>query len=415
MHSKKLTGLLPCLLLLCTACDTEIETITEVIKEVVPEVVIEEQLNPYNPKLSADSLVYNEIPEENKRLILQVDEPNSTVVNSSLRRFNTREIIRLLRADEQTLRLTSYSPLPVEKIDVYCRLNRVQGLDEEFLLFSVDSLPGFGELEYRPAFTQDTAVYRTESGRYLSFHQPYIDEGDITLTIRTDDAHYARLMRIKPSWTCYFSNYSNAGASWREMKAIYAREWVAIVTNLAYMVSMPEFEEVLNNYSTVMGGDLYGNGGVNDVFTPERYTSLFQNIMSNRTFRLGRTSGRVGLGGTDGTWGVPHIFLYQHYYDFTSWEIISHEFAHCLGFSHDSDLTYGSWETGFARALVPQMQSYLRRKGNLPYTDPATLDFTNPANEPYWRDEGVDRNWMNNPSTAENKIDKYFNANSIEP
>ena len=39
----------------------------------------------------------------------------------------------------------------------------------------------------------------------------------------------------------------------------YAREWVVIVTNNAYMMTTPEYKYVMANFKKVMGGDLYDN------------------------------------------------------------------------------------------------------------------------------------------------------------
>lgn len=373
---------------------------------------VEYELLDYSPVLATDTLAYDDISQECRRLILQLDEPSATVVNPSLRSFNTKEIIQVRPKDGNKLIVTSYSALPVKDIKFYCRMKQVPGLGDRFLLFSLDSIPAFGQFEYTPAFTKGTAVYSVANGKYLSFHHPYIDKEDIEITIETEDELYARLKTIIPAWDISFSSYKDG--NWREMSAIYAKEWIVIMTNLTYIISQPEFKHILNNYKTVMGGELYGNGGKdNGVFTAEDYENLFRQLTNPRSFSLGLTEMGGGLGGGNNL-GVDHWNFYSHYTSHSGWPLIIHELAHCYGYSHDSNLTYGEKEFGFAEGFLPRLHSYLRRQGNLPYIDPGILDFTNPENKKYWLNgKGIDNRYTT-PDNKENQIDAYFKQNPLK-
>ena len=369
----------------------------------------------FDKELSDDTLQHDKISTEYKRLILQLDEPTSIVTNASLRSFRTDELIQIRSLDKNKLRITSYSAMPILNMQIYCKINGVDNLDAEFLMLTIDSLPGFGQFDYQPAFTKKEASYKTGDGKYISFYQEYFTTIDFKFSIKSDDEHFQKISTIKSSWNISFSNFHWNGVgetgNWREMSAIYAREWVAIMTNYAYMVSTPEYKEIILNYKKVLSGDLYGNGGVTDVFTQERYEALYSHLLANTTFLLGRTGMGGGLGGGT-TLGADHWIFYSHYVSFEGWHTVIHEMSHCMGYSHDSNMTYGSKKSGFADAFIPKLHSYFRRKNELPYNDPNLLGFMKPENKKYLK-LGIHPPFTK-PDYNTNEIDAYFKQNPIK-
>lgn len=100
-----------------------------------------------------------------------------------------------------------------------------------------------------------------------------------------------------------FLNYSwtpTAGDNcpYRELRPIYAREWVVIVTNYAYMMTTLEYNYVMSHFREVMGGDLCDND--RNLFNAEKYQTEKERFKSEKTFRLGQSSPAYGgLGGVD--------------------------------------------------------------------------------------------------------------------
>lgn len=87
---------------------------------------------------------------------------------------------------------------------------------------------------------------------------------------------------------------------WREVNGLYAREWLIILTNLAYMVSQEEFEYLWFNFEEVMGYRMNGTAGPVDgpggFFTPED-TLYWYNALLNREYvNGGVTQNGGGLG-----------------------------------------------------------------------------------------------------------------------
>lgn len=378
------------------------------------ELEYKDEYHPFTEKLSTDTLQYKKINTKNKRLILQLDEPTNIVTNASLRSFRTDELIQIRSLDRNMLRVTSYSAAPISNLQIHCRINDIDNLDAKFMLLTIDSLPGFGQFDYQPAFTTEKASYKTDNGKYISFHQPYFTITDFEFTIESDDEHFQKLKTIKSKWNLSFSNYHwngvNESGSWREMSAIYAREWVAIMTNYAYIVATPEFKQIMFNYKKVLSEDLYGNGGKSDIFTQAQYEALYYRLFNNSTYLLGRTGMGGGLGGGT-TLGADHWIFYSHYISREGWHTVIHEMSHCMGYSHDSNMTYGNQTSGFADAFIPKIHSYLRRKNTLPYNDPNLLGFTKPENKEYLN-LGIEPSFTE-PDFKTNEIDDYFKSNPI--
>lgn len=370
--------------------------------------------HPFESQLASDTLRFAEIDPQKKELILQLDEPTSIIVNPGLRRFSTTEPIQVSVLNRNSIQLTSYSAAPIRNLNIYCQVNQIDSLQsEKFLLATIDSLPGFGRLNFQPEFSKQKAAYKTVNGKYISFHQPYFTVDDFTFTLESEDKHFQMLRAIKPTWDISYSNYEWDGVSitgkWLEVSAIYAREWVVIMTNLAYIVSTPEFKVALQNYKAIMGGDVIGNDGAN--FTTEQYENLYNQFLAYHRYVLGRTGMGGGLGGGS-ILGVDDWYLYVHYRS-NDWMIIAHEVGHCLGYGHNSNMTYGNGTGyGFADSFIPQLHSYFRRKNQLPYGDPNLLGFGKPENAKY-------HNMTLNPAglvldNNKNKIDTYFEQNPIQ-
>ena len=150
------------------------------------EINFVDQYHPFDEELSTDTLQYEKIDDNDKQLILQLDESSSIVTNASLRSFRTDELIQIRAFNRDMIRVTSYSAVPIQNIQIYCRINNVGGLDEPFHLLTIDSLPAFGQLNYQPAFVRDRASYKTISGKYISFYQPHFGSDDLKFTVDSD-------------------------------------------------------------------------------------------------------------------------------------------------------------------------------------------------------------------------------------
>ena len=102
---------------------------------------------------------------------------------------------------------------------------------------------------------------------------------------------------------------------------------------------------------------------------------------------LGQTSPAYGGLGGGATWGITDWNFYGHYASFSGWESITHEFMHCMDYSHNSNMTYAAKtpegvNVGWTE-FIWQLHMWLSKKGDLPYTDRNLLGFHKPENAQY--------------------------------
>lgn len=227
---------------------------------------------PYQPLSGVDSIGYKKVPTDKKRTILDLDEPSSVVVDHSKRQFKINQMLQISNASDKEFRLTNYAAQTIRNIDIYVFIEEI---NKYICIANLDSIPRFAQIEFKPAFVDKDAVYKTEDGQYVSLNKPIVDCLRMKPKVVSEDPHYRMLQRITAEWTIRFSNYTwsleNPDGNWREMRAIYAREWIAIAANYAYMMTTPEYDFIVSHFSEVMGGELHDNNGV--VFTPEKYLS----------------------------------------------------------------------------------------------------------------------------------------------
>lgn len=362
-----------------------------------------------------DTVTFDKLKSEQARHILDLDEPSGVVTNHSMRSFRINEILRIgSTSQSDSVRITSYSAKTVYDVTMEIYLSE---FDMYIPVAYMDSIPAFSQFEFKSSFTGKRVTYLKKDGKLISFHYPLFKTEELKPRLVSGDKHFKMLNEIDARWTIRFSNYDwtaekgDAGSQWRELRAIYAREWIVVVTNYAYMMTTKEYDYTMEHFKEVMGKDLYDNSGTD--FTPEKYQSEKARFKQPHTFNCGQTGPSVGGLGGGNTWGVTHWNFYGHYASYSGWNAITHEFMHCMGYSHDSNMTYG----GGWPVFMEQLHVYLSRNQKLPYTDRNLLGFHKPENAKY-RNGGIDPAFMNDQETLKfynnSKITKYFTANPLK-
>ena len=357
--------------------------------------------------LLVDSLTWEEL--ENKRTILYVDEnrmeSNDTIVDRDLRTFSTKELIKIKANSEGTgFCLTSWV---CDTLNNVFLMAHPQGSGGSYILFYIDMLPPLAQFDYEiPYENSSLTIYNRED-------QPAtITPGDgTTFSIETEDPLWKKLTEdIKMNWTATFSNY-DPDTKYGDMTAIYAREWVTMLTNMAYMYSTPEFEYLVKNFVSVVGQSITGQNGV--VFKDEDYPALYEKLIDDHDFVLGlvlNTANGYGGGANGQVFAVFHQAFYSHYNSMANdtWETLAHEYNHCIGYGgHTSNLVA---EKGpFPSKLVPPLHNYLRKLKRLPYTNMFVFDMMN-ADYRHWWQGLAPINMEYDPETLE-----FYRSGSVYP
>ena len=316
--------------------------------------------------------------------ILRMDESTWDIVDRSLYEFKTKEPVRVqLSKDKSCWWITNYTPMAISDV---CVEEYFPEAAQYVKVAHLDTIPAYTRLEFHPDYYGKKTI---ASGAEMQLQGPSASE---RLRITSTDPFWRKLQKIEADWTGYFDNYNitpgNTSSWYEEITGYYAREWMVILTNYAYMMSTPEYDHIMANFKDIFGEDLFTDAGV--VWDEKMYQTEKARFKAPFTFYLEvvKSSYAGGLGGSAGWFGVAHWNFYGHYYSYSGWEMVAHESMHCWKYGHDSNMTYSQRGIGWT-PMIWQLHIWLAKKGELPYTDPTLTGFTSAENAPY-RYGGID-------------------------
>ncbi|MCF5880860.1 hypothetical protein K3H40_17560 [Aeromonas veronii] len=336
-------------------------------------------------QLPARPLIFDQLMPTAVSYILRNDEPYEVLIDRAQRSVNINSLVKTELLDNDTVRITNYAARELYDINIESRLN---GINKWLILGQLDRLPAYAQIILPLSAFGEQGRFNSAS-RDGVFDLNNLLDNSINLPAQFEhrfssnsDPFAQKLARLKPSWNVRFA--TNTSGSWRPINALYAREWLIIATNLAYMVSTEEFKHVWYNFKAVNGYEMFGNGGnsyvPNGIFTAADYDYYYHSLMKRPYLNLGITAMGGGLG-SGGITGVDTFNFVSHYYG--GWGIIAHEFGHGFdgkSYSHESAFARGShgWHP-----LMTGMANYHIRKGDLPYLDDDLNGFHKPENDIY--------------------------------
>ncbi len=282
------------------------------------------------------------------------DEPRTTFYNNQERSFYTTAPLQIWMRDDGKLGVRYFSPYTLKDVKVKACFNKVS--PEWVTLAVFEEVNPFEEAFFTLPITQHDCMFDGESGRKVKIPAiPDLNPGEVTLKFEwdKDDAFMNKVAEIKLDWFIRFSGYGadSGHAYWRHMTPYLCRLAVGLAYDMTYMFSSPEFPEEFKNWE----GRLIDSGRL--IYLDEIQTRL------NRQggLMMGTVVGVLGLGGGQ-TFGMSQDRYSNFYPDTTpvggntfngARQTIFHEFAHCLGYGHDGNMTYGeAWTVCCAKVLV---------------------------------------------------------------
>ena len=265
--------------------------------------------------------------------------------------------------ENHELQIRFYSPVAVRNVTVRCRFDSV---DDEFVdLANFEVVYPFMEASFPLMVTRIEQTYTTRDGRRVTIPvQEDLKNEDVTFEIECDDEFMRKVATINSHWLVNYSAFQadEGHAYWRHMTPELCRHGVALTLNMAYMFSSKEFNAEMQNYAGLLR-DNVGN--------PIDLDKLRETIRTHSGLTLGLVTGVGGLGGGR-TYGLADYCYREVYWD---WEVnpfdnphtyvrqaMFHEYGHCLGYSHDSTMTYGDVWTVLCAEMFVRMGS----EGKLP-------------------------------------------------
>lgn len=280
-------------------------------------------------------------------LILQDDEPVSVYTDGAQRSFSALEPLQLKITDDNRFHARFYCPRPMKGVSVKAVIPSVTKEKLDFAYF--DLIPGLADVYLEIPLLNKSAVFYTETGKQIRINTltPSLLK-EATFTVESEDECWKKLSAIKyPYGISSFSLYGGdpskpdggANGNWKGIRPVHCREAVAVILNVAYMISQDEEMETLMKANE----SHYKDDAKNPVSAEKLLSQLRQGYMLKVGLVNAAFNSTVGLGGVGGTYGMSQDRWVYHYD--TDWAptTIYHELGHVMGYGHSSTLTYGYW------------------------------------------------------------------------
>jgi hypothetical protein len=295
------------------------------------------------------------------------NEPRNVFYSRS---FTTNNPLKLGITPDKKLKVNFFAPVDLKDVMVYIRFNNYSS--EYFKLAKFDIIKGFSELKMPIPVVSNDCTFESKDGRRVVIpKQPNLNEGYCELKFEVKDEYMDKINAIKYPIYVTFSPYGadNGHAYWRHMTPILCKHACVLATNLSFMYSSQEFENKVNGWpksSTTTNNANQLKDNNKNVLDAKTVIARARGV---KHLNMGTVGGVAGLGGGSVFGIAPYCYTEQYHSigNKIHWgrEVIYHEFGHCMGFSHNSSMTYGD-----AWTRLGQEVSYeLAVDGKLPIND----------------------------------------------
>lgn len=293
----------------------------------------------------------------NADLMLMEDEPMEVLHDVDHRHFRMTDPL-VVKACQNQLRIQLYSAAPAANVDVFANFPSL-GIDSVRLVH-IDRVEALLDMQIPMTFTQRDAQYLDIHGKRVTI--PKMDiPSNIEWIVKTDDPYLTRMSKLSlKKWNVSFHDWESVWPS----KAIAPdakcmRHTMVQMINLALTLDSEEFaQELAACKGQYIDSDIHYT---NDEIIDRIHNSCDCN------YGLGAnnpSSGANGWGGGSHS-GCVSMIINQNYFAKMyptinpdtpcnrERECMYHEYAHCLGFTHEGNMTYGgAWTNTVGAAYL---------------------------------------------------------------
>lgn len=287
----------------------------------------------------------------NSNYILSNTESKSVYYNSAERSFNVKSPLQYGIDANNKFFIRFYSAVGITNVKFVWD----DGANEiEFARF--DTIPPFFEARMTHPLSQSGGLMQTTDGRLIKCKAiPNMSSASLKVSMLCNHPYMQKIKTIIPSINVNFASYGgdpdaangSPNGNWMGIRPVHIREACAALTNMAFMVSTPDFADMVTQNAAL---GTYKNNN-SDVLSAATVIGQYR---ANRSITAGLVwtgNGVAGLGGGS-VWGVSQSIYFNHY---TSSSAMWHEYGHCVGYSHASTMTYGLFAENHCQTLYLSM------------------------------------------------------------
>lgn len=287
-----------------------------------------------------------------KTEILPDDMPKDQVLDF---KFNTMQLLTFeIDNEKKEFSFTNVAPVTFRDLFIFASLSD----GNKICILHLDSITSFIKIKDKIDFIDK--IYLTANNEEFEIKIDS-DLDKAVYTMFTNDSIYDKLAKIKIDWDVTFSR---PGLEYHQVNPLHVKENIVLFTNMAYLYSQPEVKEGFLNYE-------YFTDNNGDIIPLEKREQLYDKIENFKNFRTAVNDGKraAGLGVVNGKFlCIAQYMLMRQYIPGANFTTYFHEFGHCLGYHHSSNMTYPADGKGFVEFCYIYYWPMLRRH-ELPFWD----------------------------------------------
>ncbi|MDQ6471585.1 hypothetical protein RB619_13095 [Flavobacterium sp. LHD-80] len=285
---------------------------------------------------------------QNSSLMFQDDEALE-VMTSEARTYSIAQVIRIKPIDEKTFEVSNFAPFDIEDAVI---LATIEGTTQ-VQLFKIKKIRGHATQKMKYPFVDGTSLFLDNENKKVDlskYKTTGISLDKITFDFTGENETILKLKKLKAlKWTIKYHNYdpnNDPNNNWMPTTAKDIRRFSGLMLNMGIVFVSDKFKQAFLNEPII------GNDGKTELTLAEK-EKVYNDILNHARFNCGKVDKVSGLGGGATLGYAEHIL--RDYISKDAGDITSHEIGHCVGFNHDSSMTYPKTINNVSTGISPVM------------------------------------------------------------
>ncbi|AOW10586.1 hypothetical protein [Flavobacterium gilvum] len=286
--------------------------------------------------------------DQNSTLMFQDNEPVA-VMTSEARTYSIAQVIRVKTVDEKTIEVSNFAPFDIENATILATIDGKLQVQ----LFKIKKIRAHATQTMKYPFVEGTDLFLDTDNKKVDLSQyktTGVDPTKISFDFTGDNEIILRLKKLQAlKWIINYHDYdpnNNTTDNWEPINAKDIRRFSGLMINMGIVFVSDKFKQAFLNETII------GNDGTT-VLTMAEKEKVYSDILSHPRFNCGKVTNVSGLGGGAVLGYAEHIL--HDYIKIDAGDLMAHEVGHCVGFNHNSNMTYPKTINNVSTGISPVM------------------------------------------------------------